>query len=123
MTQHKGGCACGKVRVMASGQPDRVGVCHCMDCRKHHGALFYAAAIFPSGAVEVTGETKSYQGRHFCPECGGSVFAVTDDEIELHLGALDAPSQFVPDYEIWVERREDWLPDFPNTVCFKWDRA
>jgi len=20
----------------------RVGLCHCLDCRKHHGALFYA---------------------------------------------------------------------------------
>ena len=41
-----GGCLCGKVRITASGQPDRVGLCHCLDCRKHHGALFYAAAIF-----------------------------------------------------------------------------
>lgn len=122
MTQHKGGCACGKVRVTASGLPDRVGICHCIDCRKHHGALFYAAAIFSAKAVEVSGETKSYQGRHFCPDCGGSVFAITDDEIELYLGALDTPSQFVPDYETWVERREDWLPEFPNTVCFRRDR-
>ncbi len=31
-----GGCLCGSVRIVASGRPYRVGVCHCLDCRKHH---------------------------------------------------------------------------------------
>lgn len=39
-----GGCLCGDVRLVATGQSWRVGLCHCLDCRKHHGALFYAAA-------------------------------------------------------------------------------
>jgi hypothetical protein len=46
-----GGCLCGSVRIVASGRPYRVGVCHCLDCRKHHGALFHASAIFPQDAV------------------------------------------------------------------------
>ncbi len=107
-----GGCLCGKVRLTASGQPDRVGICHCMDCRRHHGAVFYAAAIYPQNAVAVSGETQSYKGRHFCPHCGSSVFASTGDEIEVHLGALDAPDQFKPTYENWSIRRESWLPPF-----------
>ena len=41
-----GGYLCGSVRIVASGRPYRVGVCHCLDCRKHHGALFHASAIF-----------------------------------------------------------------------------
>jgi hypothetical protein len=45
------GCLCGSVRIGASGRPYRVGVCHCLDCRKHHGALFHASAIFPQDAV------------------------------------------------------------------------
>ncbi|RKI33259.1 hypothetical protein D7Y27_35050 [Corallococcus sp. AB004] len=39
-----GGCLCGSLRIVASGRPCRVGVCHCLDCRKHHGALFHACA-------------------------------------------------------------------------------
>src|SRR5690606_16056988 len=70
MNQTTGGCLCGKVRIIATGAPLRVGICHCLDCRKHHGALFFAAAIFPEAAVTVTGETSDYRGRHFCPTCG-----------------------------------------------------
>lgn len=113
-----GGCLCGAVRFEAFGAPDRVGICHCMACRKHHGALFYAAAVFAQDAVRVEGETRSYEGRHFCPVCGSSVFAQTDDEIEVHLGALDTPDQFEPSYELWTMRRESWLPRFPGTRRF-----
>ncbi|PRY25932.1 hypothetical protein CLV78_10122 [Aliiruegeria haliotis] len=107
-----GGCLCGRVRFTAFGAPDRVGLCHCLDCRKHHGALFYAAAIFPDAAVQVEGETRHYEGRHFCPHCGSSVFATTGAEVELHIGALDQPGQLVPTYECWSIRREPWLPPF-----------
>lgn len=117
-----GGCLCGNVRIAVTGHPFRVGVCHCLDCRKHHGALFYAAAIFPIDSVTVSGETRSFQGRHFCPECGSSVFAISDDEIEIHLGALDAPDQFIPSYENFVVRRESWLPPFSLKHSYSRDR-
>jgi hypothetical protein len=110
------------VRITALGRPRRVGICHCLECRKHHGALFYAAAVFPEDAVSVTGETRAYEGRHFCPRCGSSVFARTDDEIELHLGALDAPDQLVPEYELWTRRRESWLPEFAQMQHFAGNR-
>ncbi len=113
MERHSGGCLCGDVRIEATGKPDRVAVCHCLDCRKHHGAVFYAAAIFSPENVTVTGETRSYKGRHFCPRCGSSVYAESDGDFELHLGALDAPGVFTPDYELWTIRREPWLPPFP----------
>ena len=87
MAPRTGGCTCQSVRFVASGDPLRVGLCHCIDCRKHHGAPFYAAAIFPTDAVEISGRTNDHKGRQFCPTCGASVFAVSDDEIELHLGA------------------------------------
>jgi hypothetical protein len=122
MDRFTGGCLCGDVRIVASGRPYRVGLCHCLDCRKHHGALFYAAAVFPEGAVTVEGETRDYAGRHFCPRCGSSVFARSADEIEVHLGALDAPDQLTPTYENWTVRRESWLPPFPLTHRYERDR-
>jgi hypothetical protein len=122
MERFTGGCLCGDVRIVASGRPDRVGVCHCLDCRRHHGALFYAAAIFGKDAVTIEGETHDYAGRHFCPRCGSSVFARSGDEVEVHLGALDDPNQLTPTYECWIVRREDWLPPFPLALRYERDR-
>lgn len=123
MDRLRGGCLCGKVRILASGRPYRVGLCHCLDCRKHHGALFYAAAVFPQDAVTIEGETRDYLGRHFCPSCGSSVFARTGDEVEVHLGTLDAPDQLMPTYESWIVRRESWLPPFPLADHHDHDRG
>ncbi|MHC8306275.1 GFA family protein [Pseudomonas sp. PB3P13] len=117
-----GGCLCGEVRIEASGRPYRVGLCHCLDCRKFHGALFHASAIFADIAVTIIGETRDYAGRHFCPRCGSSVFNRSDDEIEINLGCLDAPNQLTPTYESWTVRRESWLPAFPVTRSYKGDR-
>lgn len=122
MQRFTGGCLCGDVRIVATGRPYRVGLCHCLDCRKHHGALFYAAAVFPEDAVTVEGATGDFAGRHFCPRCGSSVFARSGDEVEVHLGALDAPDQFAPSYEGWTIRREAWLPPFPLKHRYERDR-
>jgi hypothetical protein len=118
--QVTGGCLCGAVRLVASGEPYRVGLCHCLDCRKHHGAPFFAAAIYPESAVTVQGETRDWRGRHFCPRCGSSVFARHGDEVEVHLGALDEPNRFAPTYECWSVRRESWLP--PLARSYEHDR-
>ena len=122
MPQITASCLCGQVRITATGEPYRVGLCHCFDCRKHHGALFFAAAMFPEGAVSVTGETRHYKGRHFCPNCGSSVFNRFDDEVELHLGALDELDRFEPTYECWTIRREAWLPPFPTLYLYEHNR-
>src|SRR5438477_12138026 len=122
MDRFTGGCLCGKVRIVASGLPYRVGLCHCLDCRKHHGALFHASAVFPQDAVTIDGETRDYAGRFFCPRCGSSVFARTADEIEVNLGSLDAPDQLMPTYESWIVRRESWLPPFPFAIRYERDR-
>lgn len=122
MERVTGGCLCGSVRIEATGRPYRVGLCHCLDCRKHHGALFHASAIFPEAAVKIEGETREYAGRCFCPRCGSSVFGRSSDEIEVSLGALDAPDQFQPTYELWIGRRESWLPAFPLRRRYPQDR-
>jgi hypothetical protein len=108
--------------MVARGQPLRVGLCHCLDCRKHHGALFGAYAIFPEDAVSIDGTTSEFAGRHFCPRCGSSVFSRSAGEIEVHLGALDAPDQLTPTYELWTIRRESWLPPFPLEHGYERDR-
>ena len=115
-------CLCGDVTLTATGSPLRVGICHCKDCQKHHGAAFYAAAIYARIDVKVAGVVHSYKGRHFCPRCGSSVFAQSDDEIEIHLGALDGPSDVLPTYEGWITRRAKWLPPFAGMTQHAYGR-
>ena len=135
MDQFTGSCLCGDVRITASGQPYRVGLCHCLDCRKHGGSLFHAFAIFPADRVTVEGETHDYgervsgsdvprtsSTRHFCPRCGSSLLSRSGDEVEVSLGSLDAPDQLMPTYELWTVRRESWLPPFPLEHRYERDR-
>ncbi|MEP3113943.1 GFA family protein [Nisaea sp.] len=122
MDRFTGGCSCGRVRIVASGHPYRVGLCHCLECRKHHGALFHASAIFPQDAVTVDGEVRDYEGRFFCPHCGSTVFGRSGDEIEVNLGSLDEPNQLKPTYELWCVRRESWLPSFSGMKQYDRDR-
>ena len=63
-TNLAGGCLCGAVRIALAGAPYRVGICHCLDCRKHHGAVFHTSAIFAVEAVTVSGATAEYRGLH-----------------------------------------------------------
>jgi len=119
MDRFAGGCLCGDVRIVASGRSFRVGLCHCLDCRTHHGALFSAAAVCPLDAVHITGGTHSFAGQHFCPRCVSSVFARSGDEVEVHSGTLDTPDQPMPSR---TARREAWLPPFPVAAHCLQDR-
>lgn len=122
MARLTGSCLCGDVRIVTLGEPYRVGLCHCLDCRKHTGSLFHASAIFPADAVTIEGETRTYGERHFCPRCGSSVFGRTGDEVEISLGVLDAIDRLTPTYELWTVRRESWLPPFPLKHRYERDR-
>jgi hypothetical protein len=122
-TVQKGGCACGKVRIEARGEPYRVGVCHCLTCRKVHGAPFNFYVVFPREAVTVTGDVtifaSSEHGRRYsCRSCGAPVYSRYDhpDEIDLYPGSFDEPGLWQPSYELWRRRREPWLPEFPTVV-------
>ena len=119
-----GGCHCGAVRFEAEGEPYRVGLCHCLDCRRHGGAPFAAFVVFPAGRVRFEGEaatvyaSSTHGRRRYCPRCGSMLFGrdAGADEIDLHLGALDEADRFTPTYELWTIRRAAWLPPIPGIL-------
>lgn len=118
-----GGCLCGAVRFSVKGAPLRVGLCHCQDCRRASGSAFNFFGVWPRSAYGGTGELRTFEGRSFCPSCGSRVASLRDDEAELMLGALDlAPSDIIPDYELWIGRREPWLMDLRWADQFEHDR-
>jgi len=123
MTIRTGGCLCGRVRYDIRGEPMRVGLCHCADCRKESGSVFATFAVWPRAAFSATGETIVHQGRSFCPACGSRLFNLTEAEAEIRTGSLDAaPTGLEPSYEIWIKRREPWLAPLPGCLQFDEDR-
>jgi len=119
-----GSCLCGGVQFQVVGEPARVGLCHCKDCRKTSGSAFHAYAVWPRQAFQATGITSSYGARSFCPTCGSRVPFVGEDEAEVTIGSLDvAPTEgLVPSYELWIGRRESWLHAVPAANQFEHDR-
>ena len=123
MAHYTGGCVCGAVRIEVSAAPYRVGICHCLDCRKRHGSMFHWYAVFPAHAVTVTGETREFKTRSFCPTCGSPLLDRWGDDLELHAGCLDEPDRLTPTYECWTVRREAWLPPFDVAKRYDRDRT
>jgi len=118
-----GSCYCRAVTFRVTGQPLRVGICHCADCRKTSGSAFSAYAVWPISAFEQTGQTSTYGNRSFCVTCGSRVTWVHDDEAEVMIGSLDVvPTDLTPEYELWVGRRENWLHALPAARQFDHDR-
>ena len=50
----EGGCLCGAVRFVATGQPKGVAWCHCESCRKHSGAPVSVFVAYERTAYTVT---------------------------------------------------------------------
>ncbi|KQV87608.1 GFA family protein [Pelomonas sp. Root1237] len=124
MTTYSGECLCGRVKLAARGEPLRVGICHCMDCRKESGSAFTFYAVWPAGQFEHQGDTAEFRGQRFCPRCGSRLFSLDDQEAEIKLGILSqAPTPLVPSYELWVKRREPWLQAVPGAEQFDENRG
>ncbi|MBZ7922102.1 GFA family protein [Ensifer adhaerens] len=118
-----GKCLCGQVKVSVRGEPTRVGICHCTDCRQESGSAFTFYGIWPAARFESSGETAEFQGRCFCRHCGSRVFSVDEQEAEVKLGILtEAPTPLKPSYELWIKRREAWLRPVDGAEQFEEDR-
>jgi hypothetical protein len=121
-----GGCLCGDVRYTVRGEPVHVGRCHCADCRKESGSTYTIYGHWPLEAFELTGELATYEGRGFCPRCGSRLLDPPEAGstlVEIRLGSLDeAPFDLKPQTEVWVKRREHWLPPVEGAAQFTENR-
>ena len=80
-------------------------------------------AVWPRAAFSSSGEIRTWEGQSFCPNCGSPLFSIGDSEVEITVGTLDdAPTDLTPQYELWVWRREHWLPALEGARQFQRDR-
>ena len=122
MTTRAASCRCGQLRATVTGEPVRLSVCHCLNCKKRSGSAFAVQARWPAEQVTIEGESKTFDKAgdsgnpatfHFCPDCGSDVYYVIDGKFDglvaIPLGAFDDPFFARPDYSVWEQRKHDWV--------------
>lgn len=113
-----GSCLCGAVTYQVTSKVSDVVHCHCVTCRKAHGAAFSSVAFVAAAGFRLAGakglssyESSPGKTRFFCKKCGTQVYAKRDNAeyVVLRLGSLDTP---LPGKEIahtWMSERADWF--------------
>jgi len=115
-------CRCGQLKATATGEPVRMSVCHCLNCKKRSGSAFAAQARWPADQVTIEGNSRSWTATadsgnritfHFCPDCGSDVHYEIDGKfdglIAIPLGAFEDPWFFNPGHSVWEKRKNDWV--------------
>jgi hypothetical protein len=115
-------CGCGALTATVAADPLAVYGCSCADCQRKSGSAFSYAAMFPSEAVTIAGERKTWRrngdsGRWidsiFCPSCGISVGFHSEGMPGLTgipVGTFSDPDFLPPARLYWASRRHRWLP-------------
>lgn len=68
MAGFTGSCLCGAIRFKSTVDPQVVGHCHCVDCRKSSGTGHCTHLVVPEAAFSVTGPVTFYErGEHRQP--------------------------------------------------------
>jgi hypothetical protein len=126
LTTRTASCRCGKLSATVTGEPVRVSVCHCLNCKKRSGSAFAVQARWPKEQTTIEGGSKTFvivadSGNratfHFCPECGSDVYYEIDGKFDdkfndldaIPLGAFDDPYFGAPAYSVWESRKHDWV--------------
>ncbi len=122
MTVRTAACRCGQLHAECVGEPVRISVCHCLNCKQRSGSAFAVQARFPVGQVTITGRSTEWIAAsesgglpasfHFCPICGGNVWysgGGIPDAIAIPVGAFADPAFPAPTVSVWEERQCAWV--------------
>ena len=122
-----GGCHCGAVRYDMPAETIHKAICHCGDCRRHSGAPMVAWGLVARDRIRIEGETREYASsehgrRHFCPNCGTSLFYTSDvvfpGQIDVQIATLDDPASIEPDAQIQLAERIAWVDRLADMARF-----
>ncbi len=114
-------CSCGQLKAIVTGEPNRVSICHCLECKRRTGSAFSYNATYDSSQVATEGASRQYiraseegfWGRHsFCPDCGCTVFYEIERRpgmITIPVGAFADPGFPEPSVSVYDERRHRWI--------------
>jgi hypothetical protein len=119
---YHGGCECGAVRYVVTGEPIVVYACHCTICQSQSGSAFGMAVRICSGDFDLTsGSLKSFSRESdngqvftnsFCPECGTRIHhnpSAAVGHLSIKPGTLDDTSWLRPTHHVWVRSAQPWM--------------
>ena len=119
MIERTAACACARLTATARGEPARVSICHCLDCKRRTGSAFALQATWPDAQVRISGDYREYERfgddggawvrDGFCPDCGVRVFyriELRPEMISIPVGAFADPDVPPPTIEVYAERAQ-----------------
>lgn len=129
-----GACLCGAIAFEAEVDPDKVVVCHCLDCQITSGAPYRASVPVrfenlkftrgtPKVYVKTTADSGNPRALGFCGECGSPFYSTTVDTppelYMLRLGAVRQRDQLVPKRQIWRKSALSWVEHVADLQSFE----
>ena len=118
-TKLSGQCLCGAIAYHITTEIKSIVHCHCLQCRRWHGAAFRSRAAIPSKDFSWT------QGEHhlsqycssdnviktFCSICGSNLISILKDQpdmIGLPIAAIEQNIQPQSVMHIFVDSKASW---------------
>ncbi|MGV3575475.1 MAG: GFA family protein [Devosia sp.] len=116
-----GRCDCGAIVLHVQGRVVSMFHCACENCQRAGGTGHSSAALFHTETLRTVGATKSYSRpaesgatftRHFCPECGATIFAQSSRAPALRIVPIGifagANAWFKPNQLIFSRTHQIW---------------
>jgi hypothetical protein len=124
-----GGCTCGAIRFHLASTPYDTGWCHCRVCQHVSGSAGMVFTTVPIADFVIDQgagrlgcfQSTSFGEREFCLDCGAPLtIHVTHqaEEIDIAVGALDAPDTVSPGFHLYVAQAPAWMTFKDGTPCY-----
>lgn len=119
MSDKKGSCLCGAVKVTAPKLSNSLGVCHCSMCRKWSGGPLMAVdagtdVTFEGNENITVYNSSDWAQRGFCNKCGSSLFYRLKETGQYVLSpTLFDEANFIFDHQIFIEEKPSYY-EFAN---------
>jgi len=118
-----GGCHCGRITYEAEIDPEKILICHCIDCQSLSGSAFRTVVRVPTNAFRLlSGEPKIYVkqaesgaklAQAFCAECGSPIYGTHVGEdpkfYGIRVGTLSQRDALSPKVQIWCRSAQPWI--------------
>ena len=87
-------------------------------CRKTSAAPFVSWLVVPAAqfayehGVPVELQSSAHGTRYFCGRCGTPLACINDTHpewVDVTLGSLDDPAQFLPSQDVYADTRLSWV--------------